>query len=115
MKWPFRITAPLLDVVEALRHAGGPLHGWGIAEETGQSGPNVYRALRRLQDAGWVDYVWEAENPAPGKPRRRLYWLTSEGRRQAGALLADRRGGPALDWSTDLTSPRDAHACRDFE
>lgn len=96
MRWPFRITAPLLDVVQALRDADGPTHGWYLAEVTGQSGPNVYRALRRLQDAAWVDYAW-VDSPESGRPRRRLYWLTPAGNRASVDLLAQRTG--------DSTSP----------
>lgn len=93
--WPFRITEPVLDVVEALVTASEPVHGWAVADSTGQSGPNVYRALRRLQDAGWVGYRWD-NNPELSPPPRRLYWLTAEGERRATALLAERRGGATL-------------------
>ena len=85
---PFRLTTPLIGVVQALVDADGPVHGWYIAESTGHSGPNVYRALRRLQDAAWVDCTW-ADNPTSGRPRRRLYWLTSAGRVAAAELLAE--------------------------
>lgn len=90
--WPFRVTPPLLAVVDALTRAGGKLHGWALADLCGQTPPNVYRVLERLRDAGWVAYEWEAENPEPGRPRRRLYWLTGEGWRRGPALLAERRG-----------------------
>jgi DNA-binding PadR family transcriptional regulator len=90
--WPFRVTPPLVDVVDALTRAGGKIHGWGLAEMCDQTPPNAYRALERLLNAGWVAYEWEAENPEPGRPRRRLYWLTGEGWRYAPALLVERRG-----------------------
>ena len=90
MSWPFRVTPPLIDVVDALTRAGGKVHGWGLAEISGQTPPNVYRCLERLRLAGWVTYEWEIENPQPGRPRRRLYWLTAEGWRHAPALLTER-------------------------
>jgi len=77
-----------VDVVRALVDADGPVHGWRIAELTNQSGPNVYRALRRLQDAAWLEYEW-VDSPSPGRPRRRVYRLTSAGRKYALRLLAD--------------------------
>lgn len=92
MKWPFRVTPPLLDVVQALTQMDEKIYGWDLAARCGQSAPNVYRALERLLGAGWVGYEWEAENPEPGKPRRRFYWLTEEGTLQAPRLLAERRG-----------------------
>jgi PadR family transcriptional regulator PadR len=111
--WPFRITAPLVDVVDALTRAGGKIHGWSLAEMSGQTTPNVYRALERLRLAGWVAHEWEAENPQPGRPRRRLYWLTGEGWRRAPELLAERRGGtlprPIPRWARPLIGmPGDA-------
>jgi|SRR5215204_4977912 len=89
MKWPFRVTRPLLDVVKALNRADAPIHGWYLADLTGQGGPNVYRALRRLQDAAWVDSRWE-DSSEPGRPRRRVYWLAPAGRTSAKYLLRER-------------------------
>lgn len=90
--WPFRITTPLLDVVEALVHADTAVHGWALAEQTGQSGPNVYRALARLRAAGWVWGRREARNPESGRPPRCSYRLTARGSAQARLLLEERRG-----------------------
>ncbi len=90
MSWPFRVTPPLLSTVDALTRAGGKLHGWALAEMSGETPPNVYRALERLRAAGWVSHQWEAENPEHGRPRRRLYWLTAEGWNRGLDLLAER-------------------------
>jgi len=91
MTWPFRVTSPLLDVVETLTQVQDRAHGWDLATRCGQSAPNVYRALERLRQADWVAYEWEESNPEPGKPRRRFYWLTEVGRAEAPRLLAERR------------------------
>ncbi|MEU5266889.1 PadR family transcriptional regulator [Amycolatopsis sp. NPDC021455] len=91
MSWPFRVTPPLLDVVQVLTQMDEKVHGWDLAARCGQSTPNVYRVLERLLRVGWVAYEWEAANPEPGKPRRRFYWLTDEGAAQAPRLLAERR------------------------
>lgn len=89
MRWPFRVTRPLVEVLQALVSTDRPIHGWHIAELAHQSGPNVYRALRRLQDAAWVDCRWE-DSPEAGRPRRRQYWLTPAGRLSAVQLLNER-------------------------
>lgn len=89
MSWPFRVTPPLLSTVDALTRAGGKLHGWALAEMSGETPPNVYRALERLRAAGWVEHQWESENPS-GRPRRRLYWLNAEGWNRGLNLLAER-------------------------
>lgn len=89
--WPFRVTPQLVDVVAALTEADGKLHGWALADVTGQSAPTVYRSLERLRSVGWVDYVWEDVNPEPGRPRRRLYWLTAAGVELGRGLVGERR------------------------
>lgn len=90
MTWPFRVTPPLLDVVEVLVATEGKIHGQALADELGEGGPNVYRALERLRSAGWIDDEWEPRNPEHRAPPRRLCWLTPEGRIQAAALLEDK-------------------------
>lgn len=88
-----RITAPTLDVLEALLRAqsdGLELHGWGIMKSVRRSGPTVYGVLDRLEDAGWVEGRWE-QGSDPGKPRRRYYRLTGTGMPAARDLLAVRR------------------------
>ncbi len=98
MSAPVRVTDPLLDVLEVLLGAladGDEMHGWLIAKAAGRSGPTVYGVIDRLEDAGWVTGRWEQENPQPGKPRRRLYVLTSSGSRAARDLLTARRREPS--------------------
>lgn len=90
MKWPFRVTDPLLAVLRVLVEDDDEVHGWSVSERSGQSGPTVYRAFERLRAAGWAVARWEDANPEPGKPRRRLYKLTPDGRAQARELLEER-------------------------
>lgn len=62
----------------------GPLHGYAVIEALQQrSGGNltlptgtVYPALRRLENAGWLDGSWSTV----GGRRRRTYTLTTAGR-----------------------------------
>ncbi len=108
MSWPFRVTDPLLDVLEVLVDADSIMHGWAIMKETRRSGPTVYQVLERLRKARWVECWWEDETPraeveavAPGGseadppqrenvPRRRYYRLSDEGAARAPALLTER-------------------------
>lgn len=53
--------------------------GWLIMKLLRRSGPVVYGALDRLEDAGWISGSWEAVDPAEDRPRRRFYQLTGEG------------------------------------
>jgi PadR family transcriptional regulator, regulatory protein PadR len=112
MKWPFRVTDPLLDVVEVLLDAGDDLHGWAIMKRTRRTGPTVYQVLERLRKARWVECWWEdrqdpAEAPAQvghdhrgisrseSLPRRRYYRLSGEGAAKAPVLLAERGRRPS--------------------
>ena len=89
---PTRITAPLLDVLEAfLASDGGELHGWAIIKASHRGGPTVYKILERLTDMGWVTARWDDQPAAPNKHRRRYYKLTGDGVAHAHALVAERR------------------------
>src|SRR5260370_20939868 len=113
MAWPFRVTDPLVEVVEVLLDADASLHGWAIMKQTQRSGPTVYQVLERLRKAGWVECWWEdeeapqaaessaralaaskhAEPEQPERdnvPRRRYYSLSGEGAVQVPRLLAER-------------------------
>ncbi|MEU4825075.1 PadR family transcriptional regulator [Actinomadura sp. NPDC023710] len=95
MSQPFRVTPPLLDVLEVFVHAHSEdrddLHGWQIAKATERSGPTIYGVLERLLNAGWIVGRWEDEYPQPNRPRRRYYRLTPDGLTAARQLLAERR------------------------
>jgi DNA-binding PadR family transcriptional regulator len=108
MGWPFRVTDPLLDVVEVLMDAEDELHGWEIISRTHRTGATVYQVLERLRKARWVDYRWEdlpanpdevrddgsAGSEGSHRPRRRYYRLSGEGAAKAPVLLRDRRPEP---------------------
>jgi DNA-binding PadR family transcriptional regulator len=82
------LTAIEFEILLSL--AGGDLHGYAILQEIelrtdGQLAPlpgTLYRAVNRLLRGGWV-----AERPdasaSKDDARRRIYHLTSEGRRLA--------------------------------
>ena len=92
MAAPFRVTPPLLDVLEVLLDAGEQeRHGWAIMKASKRTGPTVYQVLERLAAAKWVQARWEEQHPELGRPRRRFYRLTPPGVASARALLAERR------------------------
>src|SRR5690348_10114768 len=111
MAWPFRVTDPLLDVLEILLDADADLHGWAIMKQSQRTGPTIYQVLERLRKASWVDCWWEDQEDhhssepqrAAGAghgndkgldresvPRRRYYRLSDEGAARAPVLLAER-------------------------
>lgn len=59
--------------------------GWPLMRATRLSSGAVYTALARLEGAGLVAGEWEER--VDGKPRRRLYRVTDEGRILARARV----------------------------
>jgi PadR family transcriptional regulator len=76
-----------LDLLILRTLAGGPLHGYGVAQrlkilsedvlQVGES--SLYPALQRLLLKGWVKAEW---GPSDNNRRARFYTLTAGGRRQ---------------------------------
>lgn len=100
----FRMTQITALVLRAV--AAGHAHGFDIMEAVGAPSGTAYPALRRLERAGLLRSRWEDADTAraEGRPRRRTYELTPEGRRAlagAEAKLAEVRrllgGAPAPD------------------
>jgi PadR family transcriptional regulator PadR len=65
----------------------GHRHGADIMDATGQGGGTVYKVLRRLEQRGSVEGVWEdaAVAERERRPRRRYYRLTSAGEAELSA------------------------------
>jgi DNA-binding PadR family transcriptional regulator len=78
-------TALVLRVV-----AAGHRYGFDVMEACDLPSGTVYPALRRMEKAGLLKSRWEdaTEAHALGRPRRRIYELTSAGRE----LLPDAEG-----------------------
>ena len=86
-----RVTAMILRAVSA-----GYRYGFDIMDACAMPGGTVYPALRRLDKAGLLKSTWEAkqEAHADGRPRRRTYELTPDGRKalaEAEAKLTEMR------------------------
>ncbi|GAA1258653.1 hypothetical protein GCM10009677_06800 [Sphaerisporangium rubeum] len=85
-----RVGKATLDVLDALANAEEDQHGFALAKQVGRPTGSIYPALSRLEEAGWLESYWA--EPAPeGRPRRRLYHLTEEGRQAAHELLSEKR------------------------
>jgi PadR family transcriptional regulator PadR len=72
----------------------GPMHGYGIAEHIQETSEDVltveegslYPALQRMLLKGWVGAEWGLSD---NNRRARFYKLTSEGRKQLHAEIAE--------------------------
>ena len=103
------LETEILDVAQSMLRAGhATFHGFGLAQtmrdHSGSrsltSHGTLYKALGRLEELGLLTSRWEDAAAVEGRPRRRLYALTSE-----GARVAERAGaGKAAASLAPLTS-----------
>lgn len=86
------------------------LYGLEIVKASGLEPGTIYPILQRLRGAGWVTDRWEDPEPAhtEGRPPRRYYRLTMEGRARAVNALQRSRDRSGL--SQLLTLPQPAPA-----
>lgn len=71
-------------ILLALLTGAANLGGFTICQAAQCGSGTVYPFLAHLERAGWVTSEWESPEPV-GRPRRRFYRLTAEGR--AGTLM----------------------------
>ena len=108
----FRITAAVSKVLAAfLEDPEADRYGLDLMRASGHPSGTLYPILLRLQNAGWVEAYWEEIDPvAAGRPARRYYRLTPDGRVSAHAevvaLQAQLNRG--LGAAKPSTSPRTA-------
>ena len=84
------LEASILGVLVDASRGGDDLHGFAVAKALADrdgarrltAHGTLYMALGRLEDAELVESRWEdpASAEAEGRPRRRLYRVTSTGR-----------------------------------
>ena len=69
--------------------SSGYLYGFDIIDITGLPGGTVYPALRRLEEAGYLNSQWEKPSIAQNEPRpqRKYYELTRPGREALAEAL----------------------------
>ncbi|MEU1879051.1 helix-turn-helix transcriptional regulator [Streptosporangium sp. NPDC020072] len=83
-----RITKPTLAVLRVLMEADQSVHGFDVARRAGLAAGSAYNVLNRFQEAGHATSHWEDHNPVEGRPPRRFYELTPQGRVWAAEVLA---------------------------
>lgn len=85
-----RLTIHSLQALKMLLQAPAGLAGADIARESGTKSGTLYPILARFEDGGWLTSEWEMIDPQlEGRPRRRVYKLTTEGIRNVTAALAE--------------------------
>lgn len=87
---PVRVTAAVSKVLAAfLEDPEVDRYGLDLMRASGHPSGTLYPILVRLQNAGWVETYWEDIDPAvAGRPVRRYYRLTPDGRASAYAEVA---------------------------
>lgn len=85
-----RISLQTLRVLEVfLDNAPEQLSGADVHQRCGLASGTLYPILLRLEAAGWLLSRWETIDPSKaGRPRRRLYRLTSTGLKRASEVFA---------------------------
>jgi DNA-binding PadR family transcriptional regulator len=85
-----RMSLQTLRVLESfLDDPTEQLSGSDVHQRCGLASGTLYPILLRLESAGWFVSRWESVDPSEaGRPRRRLYRLTSTGLRRAGEVFA---------------------------
>jgi len=69
-------------------------HGYDLSAQTQLKSGTLYPVLMRLSDRGFLDSKWE-ESELPGRPPRRMYRLTAQGRAYAKSEVAAHRASRA--------------------
>ena len=85
-----RMSLQTLRVLEAfLDNPVGQLSGSDVHQRSHIASGTLYPILLRLEGAGWLVSRWESIDPSiAGRPRRRLYRLTSTGLKRASEVFA---------------------------
>jgi DNA-binding PadR family transcriptional regulator len=93
----------LLQALQLASAGQVEFYGFGIASELRDAGTSsalighgtLYKALARLETGGMLESRLEDPDLAAeaGRPRRRLYRVTTQGRHTATSALASRRSG----------------------
>jgi PadR family transcriptional regulator PadR len=105
------LETEILEVaLSMLRSGHATFHGFGLAQTMReQSGSRsltahgtLYKALSRLEEFGLLTSQWEDAAAVEGRPRRRLYELTSQGARVAERALAHNAAGRPRRLASEL-------------
>src|ERR1700676_3714166 len=85
-----RMSLQTLRVLEVfLENPTEQLAGADVHQRCGIASGTLYPILLRFESAGWFVSRWESIDPSTaGRPRRRLYRLTSTGLKRASEVFA---------------------------
>jgi DNA-binding PadR family transcriptional regulator len=85
-----RMSLQTLRALDAfLENPTDELSGADVQKRSGLASGTLYPILLRLESAGWFVSRWETIDPSvAGRPRRRLYRLTSGGLARASEVFA---------------------------
>jgi len=106
------LETEILEVALSLLRAGhATFHGFGLAQTMREhSGSRsltahgtLYKALSRLEDFGLLTSRWEDAAAVEGRPRRRLYEITSQGAQVAQRALAGKAVSPFPRLASETT------------
>ena len=91
MDGPPRTTINLLRILRVLlEDPTGERYGLEVGQAAGLRGGSLYPVFGRLEDAGMLVSRWEETDPSEaGRPRRRLYRLTTGGVAYARQAIAE--------------------------
>lgn len=87
MSRPERVTEPFLDILQVFWETNNGMHAYQLAKRTKRGRPTVYNNLDRLSSLGWITNSWEDPVHVTGRPVRRVYHFTPEGKARAEELL----------------------------
>lgn len=101
---PLRLSQAGLRVLRAfIAQPTAPLCGATLMRETGLPSGTIYPILLRFERAGLLDSAWEAEEAQTlGRPRRRLYSITTRGAAVAEEALRALVFPPSLVAPTEV-------------
>jgi DNA-binding PadR family transcriptional regulator len=92
------LESEILEVALSMVRSGqATFHGFGLAHAMREQSASrsltghgtLYKALGRLEEFGLLTSRWEDAAAAEGRPRRRLYELTSRGAQLAERAVAE--------------------------
>ena len=105
-------TPAMLHILLAI--AGGAHHGYGIMREVADrtnggvelGAGTLYRSIRKMLEAGWIEEAGESEDNPLG-PARREYRITEAGREVAAEEVRQLHG--IIEWAraSRLVEPRE--------
>lgn len=85
-----RKTHALAQVLRALMDDPTGRHwGYDLSKRAGIRSGVLYPILHRMLDEGWLDDGWEERAETGGRPPRRYYELTPDGRAQVAEVLQE--------------------------